>query len=78
MEDVKSPPHTNFSAKEYSGQRQPLVQKIKISLDPTKNCCPPARLQKNHCPCILKGHLSTNLHLQGPKSNIHVSLPLSK
>ena len=46
-------------------------------LDATKNCYPPARLSKNHCPCILKGHISTNsilssLHLQGPKSNIYV------
>ena len=33
--------------------------------------------KKNHGPCILEGHLSTNpissaLHLQGPKSNIYV------
>ena len=46
-------------------------------LDPTENCCPPARFRKNHYPCILEGHLTTNpilsaLHFQGPESNIYV------
>ena len=45
--------------------------------NPIENCCPPAQFWKNHCHCILEGHLSTNpmlsaLHLQGPKSNIYV------
>ena len=36
-----------------------------------------ACFQKNHCPCILEGHFSTNpilsaFHLPGPKSNIYV------
>jgi hypothetical protein len=37
----------------------------------------PPDLQKNHWPCILEGHFSTNPilsapHVQGPKSNIYV------
>ena len=30
-------------------------------LDPIKNFCPSARFKKNHCRCIVEGHLSTNL-----------------
>ncbi len=38
------------------------------------HACPP---EKNHCPCIFEGHLSTNpilsaMHLQGPKSNLYL------
>jgi hypothetical protein len=38
---------------------------------------PPTQLQKNYCPCILEGHLSTNpilsaIHIQGLESKIYV------
>ena len=44
---------------------------------PPKTSARNTQLRKNHCSCILEGHLSTNptlgtLHLQGPKSNIYV------
>ena len=71
-----SPPHMSFFGEVDSARgRHPKINPY--FLDPTKNLCPPVRLWKNCCPCILEGHLSTNhilsaLHLQGPKPNIYV------
>ena len=50
--------------------------------EPDRKLLPaPPNTRKNHCPCILEGHLATNpilsaLRLQGLKSNIYVHFHL--
>ena len=58
LEDVKFPPQTLHGRNIQVGPT--AWQEYEDFLDLTKYFCPPAQLQKNHCPCILEGHLSTN------------------
>ena len=75
VENVKVPPPQQTFWGRNIRARPVALPENQDFVDPTKNYYPPAQLRKNHCPCILEGHLSTNpilsaLHLQGPKSNI--------
>jgi hypothetical protein len=73
LKDDILPPKT-FSGEVDSGTGGCPITKPGFSGPARKLMPAPPDFQKNHCPCILEGHFSTNpilsaFHLQGPKSN---------
>ena len=79
-EDIKFPPWT-FQGRNIRAGVAACLENQDF-LDPPENCCPFARLQRNHCHCILEAHLSqipywVHLPFKVPNPIYICSLPLN-